>query len=171
MWLKDGRPLSDTLEIIKVPESMSILKIQRLTAADSGTYTCVASNKAGIASVSKEMVVYGKYVLLRNKWQGEKVSLSSHLKIHFLQPLTFSKVSAIPCYQGADVSDSVQGGGGGMFLVILLKHRANSERRTSANRFWFAVPSAVFVCLFKLLVDATELETMYTNCLKGLKSN
>ena len=115
MWLKDGRPVSDTLEIIKVPESMSILKIQRLTAADSGTYTCVASNKAGTASVSKEMVVYGKYVLLRNKWQGEKVNLSNHLKIHFLQPLTFSKVSVQinNCYQGADVSDSVQGGGGG----------------------------------------------------------
>jgi len=27
------------------------------------------------------------------------------------------------------------------------------------------------LCLFKLSVDTTELETMYTNCLKHLESN
>ena len=79
MWLKDGRPLSDTLKIIKVPGSMSILHIQRLTAADSGTYTCVASNKAGTASVSKDMVVYGKYVLLRNNWRRGQCQLVQSL--------------------------------------------------------------------------------------------
>ena len=66
MWLKDGRPLSDTLSITKLPGSMSILQIQRLAAADSGTYTCIASNEVGTVSVSKEMVVYGEYVLLTN---------------------------------------------------------------------------------------------------------
>lgn len=65
-WLKDGSPVSDTLKIHEVPGSMSILQVQRLSAADSGKYTCVASNMAGTASVSKEMVVYGEYVLLTN---------------------------------------------------------------------------------------------------------
>lgn len=60
-WLKDGRSLTNTppnLNIIEVAGSMSILQLQSLTAADSGKYTCIASNRAGTTSVSKEMVVY-----------------------------------------------------------------------------------------------------------------
>lgn len=38
---------------------MSILGLLRLTAGDSGEYTCIASNKAGATSVSADMVVYG----------------------------------------------------------------------------------------------------------------
>lgn len=82
-WLKDGSPVSDTLKIHEVPGSMSILQVQRLTAADSGTYTCVASNMAGTASVFKEMVVYGMCFLQING-EGHKVNWSNHLKVHFL---------------------------------------------------------------------------------------
>lgn len=43
---------------------MSILELKRLTAVDSGEYTCVASNRAGSATDSKQMVVYGTFVIL-----------------------------------------------------------------------------------------------------------
>lgn len=68
------------------------------------------------------------------------------------------------CYQGADFSDSVQG------VMILV--RLSTEQRMNAER-QLTVCSLPFhpLCLFKLSVDATELETMYTNCLKHLESN
>lgn len=66
-WLKDGRGLTSTpnLRIHDQIPGMSILDLQRLTAADSGTYTCIASTRAGTTRVSKEMVVYGQYVLVK----------------------------------------------------------------------------------------------------------
>ena len=58
------------------------------------------------------------------------------------------------CYQGADVSDNVQG------VMILVRLR--TEQRMNAER-------QLTVC--SLPFDTTELKTMYTNCLKHLESN
>ena len=65
-WQKDGKDVvavADTISInYLINLGMSFLQLKRLTAADSGEYKCVASNIAGTASVSQEMVVYGKFV-------------------------------------------------------------------------------------------------------------
>lgn len=59
-WLKDGRELtSNPNQKIHQIHAMSILDVLRLSAADSGEYTCTASSRAGTKSVSKEMMVYG----------------------------------------------------------------------------------------------------------------
>ena len=47
------------MKIHNMIQGMSILVVGSLTAADSGKYTCIASNRAGTTSVAKEMVVYG----------------------------------------------------------------------------------------------------------------
>lgn len=61
-WQKDGKDVvavADTISInYYISLGMSFLQLKRLTAADSGEYKCVASNIAGTASVSQEMVVY-----------------------------------------------------------------------------------------------------------------
>ena len=63
-WQKDGTDIvavDDAVAIHLINERMSMLVLKRLTAADSGEYTCVASNIAGTASASKQMVVYGTF--------------------------------------------------------------------------------------------------------------
>ena len=61
-WQKDGRDIFSTPGVIEIHNptaTMSILELKRLTAGDSGEYTCIASNRAGKTSVSVDMVVYG----------------------------------------------------------------------------------------------------------------
>lgn len=56
-WLKDGIEL--TSNITHVPSlGMSMVKIKSVSAADSGNYTCMASNNVGTTNVSMEMVVF-----------------------------------------------------------------------------------------------------------------
>lgn len=62
-WLKDGIQL--TSSITQLPSlSMSVVKLKSVSTADSGKYTCIASNNVGTKSVSIDMVVFGQYVLL-----------------------------------------------------------------------------------------------------------
>lgn len=61
-WQKDGRDLFSIPGVIVIHNptaGMSILVLKRLTAGDSGEYTCIASNRAGETSVPADMVVYG----------------------------------------------------------------------------------------------------------------
>lgn len=61
-WQKDGRDIFSRPGVIVIHNptaTMSILELKRLTAGDSGDYTCIASNRAGKTSVSADMVVYG----------------------------------------------------------------------------------------------------------------
>ncbi|VDN03059.1 unnamed protein product [Thelazia callipaeda] len=55
-WMRGGRPIEDTKNIILSPrgETMMILKSRR---ADSGSYSCVAKNSAGEAEASFTVIV------------------------------------------------------------------------------------------------------------------
>lgn len=48
-WLKDGQPLLRSI-YHKIDEYTLILSLRQTTIGDSGNYTCVASNAAGVAS-------------------------------------------------------------------------------------------------------------------------
>lgn len=61
-WQKDGRDIFSIPGVIVIHNptaKMSILEFKRLSAGDSGEYTCIASNRAGKTSVSADIVVYG----------------------------------------------------------------------------------------------------------------
>ena len=61
-WQKDGRDIFSIPGVIVIHNptaTISILELKRLTAGDSGEYSCIASNRAGKTSVSANMVVYG----------------------------------------------------------------------------------------------------------------
>lgn len=62
-WLKDGNELTSSIN--PLPRlSMSVVQLKSVSAADSGNYTCIASNNVGTTSVSINMVVFGQYILL-----------------------------------------------------------------------------------------------------------
>ncbi|XP_016146102.1 hemicentin-1-like [Sinocyclocheilus grahami] len=48
-WLKDGRPVDTTQEILKLESAGRILHIKKARLEDAGKYTCVATNAAGEA--------------------------------------------------------------------------------------------------------------------------
>lgn len=62
MWLVNGRPIyPDLLHKMLVRENgVHSLVIDPLTQNDAGTYTCIASNKAGQSSFCLELKVVGK---------------------------------------------------------------------------------------------------------------
>lgn len=62
MWLVNGRPIyPDIYHKMLVRENgIHSLVIDPLTQNDAGTYTCIASNKAGQSSFSLELKVVGK---------------------------------------------------------------------------------------------------------------
>ncbi|XP_028279114.1 myopalladin isoform X2 [Parambassis ranga] len=62
MWLVNGRPIyPDMYHKMLVRENgVHSLVIDPLTQNDAGTYTCIASNKAGQSSFSLELTVVGK---------------------------------------------------------------------------------------------------------------
>ncbi|CAK1583638.1 unnamed protein product [Parnassius mnemosyne] len=57
-WLKDQMPLSSVLQVDeRGAEFYSMLLFKSLTAAHSGTYTCVVTNTAGKANTSAELAI------------------------------------------------------------------------------------------------------------------
>ncbi|XP_074633719.1 cell adhesion molecule DSCAML1-like isoform X3 [Acropora palmata] len=56
-WLKDGNELTSSIYPVSVLR-MSVVILKNLSAADSGNYTCIASNNVGTTSVSINMVVF-----------------------------------------------------------------------------------------------------------------
>lgn len=62
MWLVNGKPIyPDMYHKMLVRENgIHSLVIDPLTQKDAGTYTCIASNKAGQSSFSLDLKVVGK---------------------------------------------------------------------------------------------------------------
>lgn len=62
MWLVNGQPIyPDLLHKMLVRENgVHSLVIDPLTQNDAGTYTCIASNKAGQSSFNMELKVVGE---------------------------------------------------------------------------------------------------------------
>lgn len=62
MWLVNGRPVYPDLyhKMLVRENGVHSLVIDPLTQKDAGTYTCIASNKAGQSSFSLELQVVGK---------------------------------------------------------------------------------------------------------------
>lgn len=82
-WQKDGHDIFSipgAIGIHNPTPTMSILELKRLSAGDSGEYTCIASNRAGRTSVSADVVVYGLCPILKKlirKFTIESKSFSS----------------------------------------------------------------------------------------------
>lgn len=62
MWLRNGRPMVPDLRhrMLVRENGVHSLLIDPLTKADAGTFTCIATNKAGQNSFSLELTVMGK---------------------------------------------------------------------------------------------------------------
>lgn len=62
MWLVNGRPVYPDLyhKMLVRENGVHSLVIDPVTQKDAGTYTCIASNKAGQSSFSLELQVVGK---------------------------------------------------------------------------------------------------------------
>uniref|UniRef100_A0A8C1I856 Hemicentin 1 n=1 Tax=Cyprinus carpio TaxID=7962 RepID=A0A8C1I856_CYPCA len=66
-WLKDGRPVDTTQEILKLESAGRILHIKKARLEDAGKYTCVATNAAGEAQQHIRLNVHGRKYTLKNK--------------------------------------------------------------------------------------------------------
>lgn len=94
MWLVNGRPINPDLyhKMLVRENGVHSLVIDPLTQKDAGTYTCIASNKAGQGSFSLELKVVGEQISvgvggIENKsgdfyevWEGFKHSFSLQRK-------------------------------------------------------------------------------------------
>lgn len=56
-----GKPIiqDQNINIAAVGKKVSVLNIDNINEEQAGNYTCIATNKAGIASYSSELVVKG----------------------------------------------------------------------------------------------------------------
>lgn len=69
-WLKDGQLLSKSLAdakkiTIKPDLDQSTLKLNQVKLEHAGNYTCLAKNRAGVASYSAQLIVHGEPRWLR----------------------------------------------------------------------------------------------------------
>lgn len=62
-WLRNGLPLPVSSHI-RLLSAGQVLRITRTQVSDGGTYTCVASNRAGVDNKHYNIQVYGKYKTL-----------------------------------------------------------------------------------------------------------
>uniref|UniRef100_A0A8B9H722 Hemicentin-1 n=1 Tax=Astyanax mexicanus TaxID=7994 RepID=A0A8B9H722_ASTMX len=58
-WLKNGLPLPVSAHV-RLLSAGQVLRIARVQVSDEGTYTCVASNRAGVDNKHYSLQVYGK---------------------------------------------------------------------------------------------------------------
>lgn len=60
-WMFSGKPIiqDQNINIAAVGKKVSVLNIDNINEEQAGNYTCIATNKAGIASYSSELVVKG----------------------------------------------------------------------------------------------------------------
>lgn len=58
-WMKDNKTLTDSRFIQKFDDTSLLLRLTYLTLNDAGTYTCVASNPAGVDRYSSSLNVKG----------------------------------------------------------------------------------------------------------------
>lgn len=63
-WLLNNKTARniDGVNIVQLGKKTSVLSIDSLTEIHAGTYTCLATNKAGAASHHAQLVVNGKYL-------------------------------------------------------------------------------------------------------------
>lgn len=62
LWVVDGTPIHEKhtdIDVLATTKKNSILSIESVAARHAGTYTCSASNKAGVASYSSVLKVNG----------------------------------------------------------------------------------------------------------------
>uniref|UniRef100_A0A671RB52 Myopalladin n=1 Tax=Sinocyclocheilus anshuiensis TaxID=1608454 RepID=A0A671RB52_9TELE len=81
MWLLNGRPIYPDLthRMLVRENGIHSLVIDPLTQADDGTYTCIASNKAGQSSFGLELRVVGKSQIFSDRLFSIKVLESPFL--------------------------------------------------------------------------------------------
>lgn len=60
-WFKGDQPLvqNDKIKVVELDEMTSMLSMKKLDLEDSGTYTCQASNAAGVTKHSSSLRVKG----------------------------------------------------------------------------------------------------------------
>lgn len=62
LWAVDGEPVQekhDDVVVLATTKKNSILSIESVAARHAGFYTCSASNKAGAASHTSQLIVNG----------------------------------------------------------------------------------------------------------------
>lgn len=57
----NGKPVIPDLNVNVAPfgKKVSVLNIDNISEAQAGNYTCIAANRAGIASYTSELIVKG----------------------------------------------------------------------------------------------------------------
>uniref|UniRef100_A0A671RAW7 Myopalladin n=1 Tax=Sinocyclocheilus anshuiensis TaxID=1608454 RepID=A0A671RAW7_9TELE len=95
MWLLNGRPIYPDLthRMLVRENGIHSLVIDPLTQADDGTYTCIASNKAGQSSFGLELRVVGKSQIFSDRLFSIKVLESPFLPHKNKENLSVNKVT------------------------------------------------------------------------------
>ncbi|CAN8026151.1 unnamed protein product [Ixodes persulcatus] len=69
LWTHDGKAIEDTprKHVRTVSDNVALMTIERITAEDSGNYTCIVSNAVGSGSYSAALAVEGE-TCLQHVW-------------------------------------------------------------------------------------------------------